>query len=109
MTRLRTLLAKNLKVYRNEMGFSQQKLADLVDTAPNYIAMIEAEKRFPSDTMLEKIAEALQKEPCELFSTAFLLESRLQETLLVDFTEFMSHKMNALPGKPSAVQKKDML
>jgi transcriptional regulator with XRE-family HTH domain len=50
------------------MGLSQLKLADLADTAPNYIAMIEAEKRFPTDTMLEKIAAALQREPCELFA-----------------------------------------
>ena len=70
MNRLRKILAQNIRAYRNEIGISQLKLADLANTAPNYIAMIEAEKRFPTDTMLEKIAIALQKEPCELFSLA---------------------------------------
>ena len=95
MTELRTILAENLKVYRNEMGFSQAKLAELVDTAPNYIAMIETRKRFPSDTMLEKIAVALQLEPCELFSTV-PLQKQWQEALLADFAEFIDLKQKGL-------------
>jgi len=92
MTKLRKILAKNLKNYRNEIGFSQLKLADLVGTAPNYIAMIEAEKRFPTDTMLEKIATALQREPCELFSTE-PLQKLWQESLLTEFAEFINSKL----------------
>ena len=108
MTKLRTILAENLRVYRNEMGFSQAKLAELVDTAPNYIAMIEASKRFPTDTMLEKIAVALQKEPIELFSTAPLqkqwqetLLEQLQKALLVDFADFMALKKKELQKETS--------
>jgi transcriptional regulator with XRE-family HTH domain len=67
MTRLRDILASNLKTYRTELGYSQGKLADLVDTAQTYVAMIENGKRFPSDVMIEKIAAALNKEPYELF------------------------------------------
>ena len=70
MVRLRTVVSENIKAYRKERGLSQMKLADLVDAAPNYIAMIEAGKRFPSDTMLEKIAVALNREPVELFSVS---------------------------------------
>ena len=44
--RLRTILAENLRAYRKEMGLSQLNLANMIDSAPNYIAMIEAEKRF---------------------------------------------------------------
>ena len=57
-----------MKAYRTELGYSQAKLAELVDTATNYIAQIENGKRFPTDTMLEKIALALQKSSYELFS-----------------------------------------
>jgi transcriptional regulator with XRE-family HTH domain len=92
MTKLRTILAGNIRTYRNEMGLSQLKLANLVDTAPNYIAMIEAGKRFPTDAMLEKIATALQREPCELFSIA-PMQKQWQETLLADFNEFINQKM----------------
>ena len=95
MIKLRTILAGNIKAYRNEMGFSQLKLADLVDTAPNYIAMIEVGKRFPSDIMLEKIAVALQREPCELFSIA-PMQKQWQEDLLVDFAEFIAEKLEKI-------------
>jgi transcriptional regulator with XRE-family HTH domain len=94
MMKLRTVLAKNLRTYRNEMGFSQLRLANLIDTAPNYIAMIEAEKRFPTDTMLEKIAAALQREPCELFSMV-PVQKQWQETLLADFSDFINQKLKA--------------
>ncbi|MDR2095861.1 MAG: helix-turn-helix domain-containing protein [Treponema sp.] len=92
MTKLRAILAKNMKAYRNEMGVSQLKLADLVDTAPNYIAMIEAEKRFPTDKMLEKIAAALQKEPFELFSIT-PVQKQWQEEVLAELAEFIMAKL----------------
>ncbi|MCL1992109.1 MAG: helix-turn-helix transcriptional regulator [Spirochaetes bacterium] len=98
MTKLRTILAGNIKAYRNEIGLSQLKLADLVDTAPNYIAMIEAGKRFPSDTMLEKIAIALKCEPYELFSIA-PMKKQWQEDLLKDFAEFLAEKLDKIEGE----------
>lgn len=49
-------------------------LAELAGTAPNYIALIEAGKNFPSLPMLEKIASALQLDALDLFDkTAFTL------------------------------------
>jgi len=97
------VLAENLKVYRNEMGISQASLSELVDTAPNYIGMIEARKRFPSDEMLEKIANALQRESVDLFSKTPLqkqwqetLLEQLQKSLLVEFAEFMALKLKTL-------------
>ena len=92
MTRLRTILAGNMRAYRNEMGFSQQKLAEMVGTAPNYIAMIEGEKRFPTDTMLEKIAAALHREPYELFALD-PIKKQWQEELLTDLKEFINERI----------------
>ena len=92
MTKLRTILAGNMRVYRKESGFSQEKLAEMVDTAPNYIAMIEGEKRFPTDTMLEKIASALQREPCELFAIT-PIQKQWRENLLTDLAEFINEKL----------------
>ena len=93
MTKLRTILAENIKAYRKEIGFSQLKLADLVDTAPNYIAMIEAGKRFPTDTMLEKIAIALKKEPFELF-TMEPIKKDWQKEVMTELVNFMNQKLN---------------
>jgi len=104
MTKLRTILAENLKAYRNERGFSQAKLAELVDTATNYIAMIESQKRFPSDVMLEKIAAALQREACDLFA-ATPLQKEWQESLLAEFAEFIALKQKKC-GKQETTPRK---
>ena len=93
MIRLRTILAKNIKAYRKEMGVSQFRLADMINSAPNYIAMIEAEKRFPTDTMLEKIALALEKEPYELFSIN-PIQKDWQEAVLLKFADFLTQELN---------------
>ncbi|GHT94901.1 hypothetical protein FACS1894141_2500 [Spirochaetia bacterium] len=68
MTDLRELLAFNIKFHRARLGLSQEKLAENADTAANYIACIEAKRRFPSVEVLEKIAEALNIDTPELFS-----------------------------------------
>ena len=93
MTRLRTILAENLKAYRQEMKISQIKLADLVDTAPNYIAMIEAGKRFPTDTMLEKLAIALKKDPYELFSI-IPVKKEWQKSVLEELSNVITQKLS---------------
>jgi transcriptional regulator with XRE-family HTH domain len=68
MTDIRKLLASNMKNLRNVHGLSQAKLAERVDTASNYIALIETSKRFPTPKMLERIATALEVDTPELFS-----------------------------------------
>ena len=92
MTELRKILSVNMKVYRTELGFSQARLAELVNTATNYIAQIESGKRFPTDTMLEKIAFALQKKAYELFSVAHYekkIEKDWQTQVLIDLEQFI--------------------
>jgi len=95
MTKLRTILAENIRSFRSEKGLSQLKLAALVDTAPNYIAMIEAGKRFPTDTMLEKIASALQREPFELFSIT-PVQKQWRTALLSEMAAFIENKLKEM-------------
>jgi transcriptional regulator with XRE-family HTH domain len=92
MTKLRKILAGNIKAYRIEKGLSQHKLAEKADTAPNYIAMIEGGRSFPTDVMLEKIAAALEREPFELFSIA-PVQKQWQETILAELAEFIKDKL----------------
>jgi transcriptional regulator with XRE-family HTH domain len=68
MTNLRHLLASNIKEHRKNLGLSQAKLAEKVDTATNYIGKIEAEQQFPSPEMLERLALALEIDSPKLFS-----------------------------------------
>lgn len=67
MSKLREYLANNIKKYRKERKMTQADFADLCDTSANYIALIETCNRFPREDMIEKIAQALNIEPFELF------------------------------------------
>jgi len=53
---------------RNQRKLTQMQLAELCETSVNYIGLIETEKRFPSAEMLEKIANALDMRPQEMFA-----------------------------------------
>ena len=99
MTELRKILGANMKAYRMELGYSQAKLAEIVNTATNYIAQIENGKRFPTDTMLEKIACALQKRAYELFSVVYYekkIERDWQMQVLTDLEHFIHTKIAEL-------------
>ena len=75
-SKLRHILATNMKNRRNLLGLSQAKLAEIANIATGYVAMIELEKKFPSDDVLERIAHALKIDPAELFSkTSYPVEA----------------------------------
>lgn len=92
MKRLKSVLAANMKARRKELGLTQEKLAEQVNTAPTYIAMIEAKKRTPSFKMMERLAEVLRIDSPLLFSLKdYPTESvpELHETLMHEFDKFL--------------------
>jgi transcriptional regulator with XRE-family HTH domain len=100
MTDLRKLLASNMKIYRNGLGLSQSRLADKVNTASNYIALIETGKKFPSTRMLERIADALNVDTTELFSLKLArteTKQQVQGKILADIEEILSRRLGELP------------
>jgi len=96
MTNIRLILAENMKRYRKIQKISQEKLAEKISTAPNYIAMIEVGKKFPSASMLERIAIALNVDTPELFTTStvtFMHHNnksfeRMYQEILQEFKQF---------------------
>ena len=99
MTNLRQVLALNMKEKRHTLGFSQAKLAEKINTAPTYIAMIELEKKFPSVEMMEKIAKALAIDTTELFSIKPLPEDslkKLHKSVLLDFDKIITKRLKEL-------------
>jgi len=92
MVHLKTILATNIKYYRKFLGLTQEKLAETVNTAPTYIAMIEAERRIPSFKMIERLAEALKVDAARLFSIEnypIKSTSELKGELLNKFDQFL--------------------
>jgi transcriptional regulator with XRE-family HTH domain len=82
-----------MKTYRNELRLSQSKLAGEVNSATNYIAAIEAGRKFPSVAMLEKIAFALKIDTPELFSMKSVQTDsikQLHETILMEIEGLIS-------------------
>jgi transcriptional regulator with XRE-family HTH domain len=80
------------------------KLAEKVDTAPNYIAMIETGRKFPSDRLLERIAQALNVRAVDLFtqqsdnivSLQIGLIRNIHNEILGDITTLMANRIDAL-------------
>ncbi|MDR2477453.1 MAG: helix-turn-helix transcriptional regulator [Treponema sp.] len=48
MTKIRELLASNIRKYRHARGWSQAKLAERVDTSVHYVGMLETKTKYPS-------------------------------------------------------------
>jgi len=89
-SKLRHILATNIRNHRHSLGISQMKLAEFANIAPAYVAMIELEKKFPSDDVLERIARALKIDPTELFSqNCYTIEEvkLFQKTVLESITQ----------------------
>ena len=60
------VIISNIKKWRKRAGISQEKLAQLCETAPAYIRQIEIGNRSPSIKYLVRIAGALKIAPWQL-------------------------------------------
>lgn len=70
MTRISTLSQKfsiRIKFERVKRNYSQEKLAEMAGIGRTTLAQIEAQKSSPTLDIVEKIANALEYEPYELF------------------------------------------
>jgi len=101
-SKLRHILATNMKNHRNLLGISQAKLAEMANVSTGYIAMIEVEKSFPSDEVLERIAHALKIDPTELFSkTSYPVEAvrSLHQSVLEGFDQVVKAQITKFEAK----------
>jgi len=64
---LERLVIDNIKRIRKEKGVSQEKLAEACNTATSYIGLMEIYKNVPKLSTIERIANALDVDPLELF------------------------------------------
>ena len=76
---IREILAANIKETRRKKGLTQEKLAEKANMSLHYLAILELARRFPSGEMLERLAEALEVEPHELFTVAPSPQNELEQ------------------------------
>jgi transcriptional regulator with XRE-family HTH domain len=79
---VRNILGTNLKRFRCLRGFSQAKLAEMIDLSPNFISDLETGKRWISSDTLVNLADALEIAVWDFFKPA--------ETFPDDVTAFIS-------------------
>ena len=65
---IRSLVGKRVKELRNEIGISQEELADIAELDRTYITSVECGRRNISIVNIEKLAKALKVTLSEFFS-----------------------------------------
>ena len=91
---LRIILGSNVKKYRTIKGFSQAKLAEIVDISPNFISDIETGKRWLSSDTLVNIAQALNVEVFE-----FLRPQQIQTDDIISFLHNYTEKASTVASE----------
>lgn len=69
MGAVRQAFARNLAYHRERRGFTQARLAELVDSSPSYIGHLERGEREPSLLTIEEVSKALGVQAGELLVT----------------------------------------
>ena len=77
------LLGKRIKELRKEAGYTQEKLAELIDIETSSLSGIESGRHFPSMPTIEKIANKLNVEMKALFDFNHLLPVDKMKTNIV--------------------------
>ena len=85
---IKTLLGLRIKELRKNKGLSQEKLAEKINISQNALSFIETGENFLSSDTLEKIINALEIEPEELFHFKHL---RPQKDLLNEIIKILEN------------------
>jgi len=101
---LRKTLSANIKKHREQLGITQEKLAEAAGISANMINDIEGCRTWISDKTLVKLATALKVETYRLFLPLSLTETDIEKTVLLDLAQdlqkirkdFNTHFDNAL-------------
>jgi len=100
---LRATLGENLRKYRSLKGFSQARLAEMLDISPNFISDMENGKRWLSSDTLVNLAIALDVEAHE-----FLLPPDLPKEETVAFIHQYTQKAASMASN-AVIQSLDEL
>ncbi|MEW5817141.1 MAG: helix-turn-helix transcriptional regulator [Spirochaetota bacterium] len=94
MTRIRALLAANIKAARKKLGYSQMKLAEFCHVSTSFIGEIEIGRKYPSAETLQKLADALGLKPYELFYEQVNWEVHDKRESILSLYEELKEKIN---------------
>ncbi len=92
--KLKHNVGRRIKEIRKKRGFSQEKLAELVDIEQNTLSCIETGNNFCTAETLEKIITALGIEPAELFDFG---HQKANDELLVEINTMLKNTPEKIP------------
>ena len=98
MTNIKELLGSNIKAYRNNLGISKAKLAEMINMATNYLGLIEGGKKFPSADMIERIASALGKDSPDLFAITPIHQT-WKEQIMLKMDNLIDNELKSLQSE----------
>jgi transcriptional regulator with XRE-family HTH domain len=75
MKTTKELLGARIRELRKSHGFSQERLAEMIDVEPRHMSRIEGGKSYPSLDRLERISHALKSPLKEFFEFGHLEEN----------------------------------
>jgi transcriptional regulator with XRE-family HTH domain len=83
-TKVRKVLSSNLKKYREELGLSQEKLAEKAEISTMMVKDIEACRTWVSDKTLESLASALETDIFRLLMPDTAYEEEINKIIRND-------------------------
>ena len=84
-------MENRLKTVRNNLGFTQEEVANVVDTSKQQIQRLEAGKRRLSDHWLIRIANGLKIDPLELLIDTQTLPTASEMAILKAYNDSPEH------------------
>jgi len=99
---LRRILSSNIKHYRGLRGWSQETVAEKIETSTNFLAIVENGKSWVSSLTLVKLANCFEIEVYELFRPKNAPDDRTKETvksLTNDISVAFEHSLNQISNK----------
>lgn len=72
MDNIKILFGRKIKEIRKEKGYTQSRLAELVNVDDKHISCIESGKNFPSPDLLARLSKAFNMEVKDFFEFNYL-------------------------------------
>jgi transcriptional regulator with XRE-family HTH domain len=121
--KIRQILAQNIKIRRESLNLSQEKLAELTDLSVQTINTIEGCRMWISDKSITRLAKALNVEvfqlfvpyhinKCELTATTASVLLELRRNIIKDADKFCSnidYRINEALKSPLETQNEEKL
>lgn len=93
---LKNLLASNIRLARERLGYSQQRLAEAAHISPGHMNDIEQARKWVSAETLNNLASALMTEPWMLLLPKDQARLRYDNDLLMSFTAILQKNFGRL-------------